>query len=157
MTAREIDVILAGDPIEAIEAAKRLISADAIDASALTAVAVNKKNKTVARVAAIYALSFSDGDAIAAPALADLVADRNDDEECRAHAAEALAHLSEPRAVPLMGQILARDDSARVKRWCIYALGEIGGAKARKILKEFEKTSPTGELSDELRSALSRG
>src|SRR5207244_13368292 len=93
MTAREIDVILAGDPIEAIEAAKRLISADAIDASALTAVAVNKKNKTAARVAAIYALSFSDGDAIAAPAPADLVPDRHDDEERRAHHAEALAQI----------------------------------------------------------------
>src|SRR5260370_497409 len=156
MTDRDHDVILAGDPIESIEAAKRLIAADAVDAAKLRDIAVNRKNKTSARVAAIYAVGFSDDPSMAGPALKDIAANPNDDEECRAHAAEALAHLDEASTVPLMEEILARDDSTQVKRWCVYALGEIGSAKARKVLRKFAKTNPTGAVADELRIALSR-
>ena len=156
MTDDDLDLILAGDPVAAIEAAKRLISADAIDTAKLRNVAVNNQNKIWARVAAIYALGFSEDELMAGAALADIVADSDDREECRAHAAEALAHLGEARTVPLMAEILARDDSAQVKRWCVYALAEIGGAKARNVLKKFAKTNPTGEVADELRMALSR-
>src|SRR5260370_19915999 len=124
MTDRDHDVILAGDPIESIEAAKRLIAADAVEAAKLRDIAVNRKNRTSARVAAIYALGFSEDGSIAGPVLAEIVANPNDDEECRVHAAEALAHLDEASAVPLMEENLARDDSNQGKRWCVYALRE---------------------------------
>jgi hypothetical protein len=53
-------------------------------------------------------------------------------------------------------EILAREDCAEVKRWCVYALAEIGGTKARNVLKKFAKTHPTGEVAEELQIALSR-
>ena len=151
MSQHDID-----DPLEAMEVAKRLIVGGAVDPAALSKVAADKKNKPGARVAAIYALGFVDDGSIAGPVLADIVADSTDSEECRAHAAEALGHLREPRAVRLMGEILARDDAPEVKRWCVYALSEIGGNKARLILKKLAMTKPTGELGKELRAALSR-
>jgi len=55
-----------------------------------------------------------------------------------------------------MKKILARDDSPRVKRWCVYALSEIGCAKALGVLKTFALTKRTGEVGEELRAALSR-
>jgi HEAT repeat protein len=143
-------------PRRTIEAAKRLIADDIVDAAQLAKVARNKKNRLWARIAAIYALGFADDESIAGPVLTDIVGDLDDIEECRAHAAEALGHLREPRTVPLMKKILARDDSPRVKRWCIYALSEIGGAKALGVLKTFALTNPTGEVGEELRAALSR-
>ena len=151
------DLILTGDAIEAIEAAKRLISADAADAAKLRAISVNRRNNIAARVAAIYALGFADNEQIAGAALQEIVADREDDEECRAHAAEALAHLGPPGTIALLEKILATgDDSPQVKRWCVYALGEIGGPKARNALTKFAKTKPTGAIADELRMALAR-
>jgi HEAT repeat protein len=156
MTQHDLDLMLAGDPVEAMETAKRLIVAEAMDPVALSRIAADKKNKSGARVAAIYALGFVDDPAVAGPVLADILADPSDDEECRAHAAEALGHVGEPPIVPLMQKILHRDDSSEVKRWCVYALSEIGGAKARSALKKFAATNPPGKMAEELRLALSR-
>jgi HEAT repeat protein len=156
MTQHDLDLMLAGDPVEAMEAAKRLIVAETMDPVGLSRIAADKKNKSGGRVAAIYALGFLDDAAVARPVLADILADPSDDEECRAHAAEALGHVGEPPIVPLMQKILHRDDSLEVKRWCVYALSEIGGAKARSALKKFAATNPRGKLAEELRLALSR-
>jgi HEAT repeat protein len=153
----DYDLILAGDAIDAIEAAKRLISADIADAARLRDIAVNRRNKDSARVAAIYALGFANDEQIAGDALLNVVADRDDTEQCRAHAAEALAHLDEPRATALLEKILTTSaESAEVKRWCVYALGEIGGLKARNVLRKFGKTNPIGVVENELRIALGR-
>ena len=148
--------MLAGDPVEAMEAAKRLIIAEAMDPVGLSRIAADKKNKSGARVAAIYALGFVDDPAVARPVLADILADPSDEEECRAHAAEALGHIGAPPIVPLMQKILHGDDSSEVKRWCVFALSEIGGAKARSALKKFAATNPPGKLTEELRLALAR-
>ena len=156
MTDRNLSLILAGDPVKAIEAAKRLIAGGAVDAAPLIRVAKNKKNRSWARIGAIYALGFADDESVAAAVLVEILGDRNENEECRAHAAEALGHLREPRTVATMKRILLEDDSPRVKRWCVYALAEIGGAKARNVLKKFALGNPTGEVGEELRAALSR-
>lgn len=156
MTQHDVDLMLAGDPVEAMEAAKRLVLADAVDPTELGRLAADRKNKPWARLAAIYALGFADDAVIAGPILADILADPHDKEECRAHAAEALGHIGAPPIVPLMQKILHRDDSLEVKRWCVFALSEIGGAKARNALKKFAATNPTGKLAEELRLALAR-
>ena len=44
MTDQNMRLILAGDPVEAIEAAKRLIADDIVDGAPLAKVATNKKN-----------------------------------------------------------------------------------------------------------------
>jgi HEAT repeat protein len=156
MIDQNLSLILAGDPVESIEAAKRLIAGDAVDAAPLAKVARTKENRPWARIGAIYALGFAADEAADAALLVDILGDRDDSEDCRAHAAEALAHLREPRTVATMKRILTGDDSPRVKRWCIYALAEIGGAKARDVLKKFALTKPTGEMGKELQAALSR-
>ena len=156
MTQHDIDLLIGGDPLEAMEAAKRLIIADAVDPAELSRLAADRTKKPGARVAAIYALGFADDASIAGPILTEIMADPNDDVECRAHAAEALGHIGGPPVVPFIEQTLHRDDSVEVKRWCVYALAEIGGVKARSVLKKFAMTKPTGQLGDELRLALSR-
>ena len=153
----DYDLILTGDAIDAIEAAKRLISADVMDEARLRDIALNRKNQESNRVAAIYALGFANDEQIAGDALLNIVADRDDTEQSRAHAAEALAHLDEPKATAVLEKILATNgESAEVKRWCVYALGEIGGLKARNALRKFAKTNPVGVVENELRIALGR-
>ena len=151
----EYDVILNGNEVDAIEAAKQLIVTDAADAAKLRQIAVNRQNKIAARVASIYALGFANNDLIAGAALLDILSDRTDDAECRAHAAEALAHIEEPKSIGLLEKILATEvEPTEIKRWCIYALAEIGSPKARNALRKFAKSKPIGVLADELQIAL---
>ena len=60
MTQHDLDLMLAGDPVEAMEAAKRLIVAETMEPVGLSRIAADKKNKSGGRVAAIYALGFLD-------------------------------------------------------------------------------------------------
>jgi hypothetical protein len=152
----DYDLILAGEAGAATAAAKRLISAEAVDAAKLRDIAIDKNNATAARVVAIYALGFSDDGSVAAATLGEIVADANDGDECRNHAAQALVRLHAAGIVALMGDILAKDQSAQAKRWCVRALGEIDGVQARNILLRFARTNPQGEVANELRTALSR-
>jgi len=75
MTDQNMRLILAGDPVEAIEAAKRLIADDIVDGAPLAKVATNKKNRPWARIAAIYALGFADDESTAGLVLTDIVGD----------------------------------------------------------------------------------
>lgn len=152
----DYELILAGEPGAATAAAKRLISANAADAATLRDIALNKENSSSARVVAIYALGFTDDGAIAGPTLAGIVADADDPDDCRAHAAQALLRLHAPGIVALMAEILSREESPQVKRWCVHALGEMDGTHARNVLLRFATTNPTGVIADELRTALSR-
>jgi hypothetical protein len=152
----DYDLILAGEPVAATAAAKRLISAETVDAAKLRDIALDKNNAAAPRVVAIYALGFTDDGSLAAATLAAIVGDPNDIEECRAHAAEALVQLHAPGIVALIEQILAKDASANVKRWCIRVLGQMDGTQSRNVLLRFAKTNSAGEVVDELRSALSR-
>jgi HEAT repeat protein len=152
----EYELILAGEPGAATAAAKRLISSPAADAATLRDIATNKQNQSSARIVAIYALGFTDDGAIAGPTLAAIVEDHEDADDCRAHAAQALLRLHVPGIVALMDEILSREESPQVKRWCVHALGEMDGTHARNVLLRFANTNPSGVIAQELRTALSR-
>ena len=151
----DVRVILSGDPAEAMEAAKRIIEHEDVDIHTLTDIATNETCAKWSRVAAIYTLGFIDDKSKSARALTRILANRNEDQECRAHAAEALGHMEEPKAISVMAKILMAEDSPEVKKWCVYALTELGGSETRSILEQFATTTPTGTLADELRLALS--
>jgi hypothetical protein len=152
----DYELILAGEPGAATAAAKRLISSASADVERLRDIAVNKQHASSARLVAIYVLGFTDDGAIAGPTLAAIVADHDDADDCRAHAAQALLRLHAAGIVALMAEILERQESELVKRWCIHALGEMDGTGARNVLLRFANTNPTGALAQELRTALSR-
>jgi HEAT repeat protein len=152
----DYELIVAGEPGAAIAAAKRLISSNGADAAKLREIATDKENPSSARIVAIYALGFTDDGTIAAPTLAAIVADDEDADDCRAHAAQALLRLHAPGIVALMEEILTREESPRVQLWCVHALGEMDGTRARTVLLRFASTNPTGVLLQELRTALSR-
>jgi HEAT repeat protein len=152
----DYELILAGEPGAATAAAKRLISSAAADAAKLRDIATEKQNASSARIVAIYALGFTDDGAIAGPTLSAIVADADDADDCRAHAAQALLRLHAPGIVALMTEILAREEAPQVKRWCVHALGEMDGTQARNALLRFANTNPAGVLAEELRTALSR-
>lgn len=150
-----IEIILNGDPLGAIEAAKRVILTGTADLDKLISIAIDKDKATWSRIAAIYALGFRD-DERTGEALVNILADRDDNEECRAHAAEALAHVRHPKAVSIMRSILFGDEPIDVKRWCVYALSEIKTKQTHSILHEFAQTKPKGILGREVRTALRR-
>jgi HEAT repeat protein len=151
-----MDLVLSGDPVESIEAAKRIVEQENVDPSSLARIAADRNANKWSRIAAIYALGFIDDESKSAPALLRILADRDDDESCRSHAAEALGHMAEPKTIPAMERLLLADDSQEVKRWCVYALGELGGQEALKTLQKFAMTNPSGLLADELRAVLER-
>lgn len=157
MIQSELPIILSGDPAEAIEAAKRVIAKpDRIDAKALAEIAAKPTNKRWSRIAAIYALGFIDVKSQFAPALIEIVLNRTDDEQCRAHAAEALGDMHHPNIVPTLAGVLMSEDTAEVKRWCIYSLSETGDREALAALEEFAATKPANDLRKELQAALRR-
>ena len=108
MTSPDVDAILRGDPTEAIEAAKRIIVNDSATADALAGIAGDKDRNMWSRIAAIYALGFIDDTSTSGAVLVGILADRNETDECRSHAAEALAHVKHPQAVSTMEAILHR-------------------------------------------------
>jgi HEAT repeat protein len=152
----DYELILAGEPGAATAAAKRLISSGAADASKLREIAVDKRHASSARIVAIYVLGFTDDGTIARPTLAAIAADHEDVDDCRAHAAQALMRLHALGIAPLMEEILGREEAPQVRRWCVHALGEMDGTHARNVLLRFADTNPSGEVLQELRTALSR-
>lgn len=146
--------VASGDPREAIEAAKRLIGLKAsVDQIALIEIASRATYRKWARIAAVYVLGFR-GDGRAAATLRKILASRAGHVQIRNYAAEALGNLGDARALSILGGILKRDEPPELKRWCVYALSEIGGHRARSLLERFEGTKPSGKLRQELREAL---
>lgn len=146
--------ILTGDPVQAMESAKKVIGSRAdIDPSLLREIATNKLYKKWSRIAAVYALGFLAHRA-SAPALIGILEDRDEHFELRGHAAEALGNMGDPRSLAVLDRILGRKERPSIKRWCVYALSQIRNPKARSILKKFEATKPTGVVAKELVSAL---
>jgi len=94
------------------------------------------------RIAATYALGFIDDKSKSAAVLTRILANRNEDEEIRTHAAEALGHMEEPKAISVMERILMAEDSAEVKKWCIYALSEFGNRKTQRFLRNLQLRIP---------------
>jgi HEAT repeats len=152
----DYDLILAGEPVAATAAAKRLIAAAAVDAPKLRDIACDKTSPAVARIVAIYVLAFTDDGSLAAATLRGIAADRDDAAECRRHAATALARLHAPGVVTMIEDVLSRDEAATVQRWCVNTLGDIDGTMARNALLNFASTDPAGEVAGALRIALAR-
>ncbi|HXA26897.1 MAG TPA: HEAT repeat domain-containing protein [Acetobacteraceae bacterium] len=151
----DIDTMMIGDPVEAVEAAKRIIEHDDVEPHVLIEIASNKALPKWSRISAIYALGFIDTKSKSAQALIRILANKGEDEECRSHAAEALGHMNRPMVVSALGKILMSDDTPEVKKWCVYALAELSSPRAWIILDEFAKTKPNGVVGEELRWAFS--
>jgi|ERR1035437_60435 HEAT repeat protein len=153
-TIRLLLRMLTGDPIEAMESAKKLIGSKVhVQPVLLEQIASEKKYKKWSRIAAIYVLGFLNHKTSTA-VLSSILRDRLDNPQIRAHAAEALGNLRDPRAFSVLHDILLGKDPTLVKRWCVYALSEIKGDRAYSMLKKLAATKPTGVMAKELRMAL---
>ncbi|MGH9513754.1 MAG: HEAT repeat domain-containing protein [Terriglobales bacterium] len=121
----------------------------------LSEIASNESYKKWARIGAIYALGFLNHKA-SAKVLISILRKRSESLQVRSHAAEALGNMREDRASSTLGGILMSREPASLKKWCVYALSEIGTVRARAILKKFAATNPRGVLARELKSVAHR-
>ena len=146
--------MLTGDPVEAMESAKKLIGSKVPPESALLEqIASERKYKKWSRIAAVYTLGVLSSRA-SVETLISILRDGSDDPQVRAHAAEALGNIRDKRAFPALREALLGKERASIKRWCIYALAEIGAERARPVLEELAATRPTGAVARELRMVL---
>ena len=92
-----------------------------------------------------------------APALIALLRRRDTEEELRADAAEALAHIHEKSVVPAIVKALG-DQSALVRFSAAYAAGEQGDVRARDVLKHLSTSdhaeTPWGVVSAQAERSL---
>lgn len=130
-----LESLLAGDPVEAMETAKAIIGKHlAVDPGELEAIASNRKARKWSRLAAIYSLGFlAEGSAV--EPLLQILSDSKEPVALRAHAAEALGNIGDPRAVPRLAEMLRCETSPSLHTSCRYALEEIGGPEARAALQ----------------------
>jgi hypothetical protein len=146
--------MLTGDPMLAMESAKEVIgSPTAVEPSLLGEIASNKLYKKWSRIAAVYALGFLEHKG-SATTLIRILKNPHEDPNLRGHVAEALGNMRERKATVELGKILFGRGQLPLKKWCIYALAEIGGNQAGSILRQFQATRPTGVAAKELKSAL---
>jgi HEAT repeat protein len=124
-------------------------------ASLLREIVLNTMYKKWSRIAAAYALGFL-GDRSSVGTLLLILEDMSEQLQLRTHAAEALGNLKDPRAVRALERTFMKEKEASVKRWCVYALAEIGTPQAYRSLLRLEAKRPTGGVAKELRSALIR-
>jgi HEAT repeat protein len=126
--------VFTGNPAADMEVAKALIARHRdLDIPALVAVAQNPQRPHSSRIAAIYTLGFADDESRSAEALTRILADENEDEQVRAHAAEALGQLQAPAAIPVLQRFLI-SGPREVSDWCRYALEEMGVPPARVVI-----------------------
>jgi hypothetical protein len=153
-TDRTLLRMLTGDPTEAMESAKKLIGSKVPPEPALLEqIASERRYKRWSRIAAVYTLGFLSSKP-SVDTLMSILRDGSDDPRVRAHAAEALGNIRDKRAIAALREALLGNEAASIKRWCIYALSEIGAERARPILEELAATRPTGAVARELRMAL---
>lgn len=69
------------------------------------------------------------------------------------NAARALGNLGDRQFVPLLAQRLTENESEIVRGMCAWALGRLGGRKAKKAL-ESQRNSQEGLVKEEIESAL---
>jgi hypothetical protein len=148
--------ILTGDPVLAIESAKKLVSGrERIEDSLLFEIAKNRLYKKWSRIAVIYVLGFT-GNRTSVPILIRILKDQTENSVLRAHAAEALGNLKDKRAVSALGQVVLGKEQKSLQKWSVYGLSEIGGRRARSVLNTLETTKPTGIVARELKLALGK-
>ena len=148
--------LLTGDRERAVEAAKQLIAVPSeIDPEFLTKIVIDPEYKVWSKVMASYVLGFIPLRQTSGHqhVLRDTVADRGIDVRVRTHAAEALGNLRDPESASVLRErLLDPKESRRVRKWCIYALGEVASVEALEALKSFAETRPRGVLAQELAS-----
>jgi len=71
----------------------------------------------------------------------------------RMNAARALGNLGDRQFVLLLAQVLAENESEMVRGMCAWALGRLGGSKAKNAL-ESQRDSQDGLVKEEVESAL---
>jgi len=148
--------LLTGDPVDAMEAAKEIIShEEAVAPVLLLEVAVNRKYKLWSRVAAVYSvglLGFRRGGA----ALTELLAAHTESAVLRSHVAEALGNMGYSGAVEMLGDTLGSDRSKLVKKSCVYALSQIRSPRSKVLLERAQAENPKGEIAKDISVALER-
>ena len=149
--------MLTGDRQRAAEAAKRLIAVPSeIDPEFLMMIVRDPEYKLWSKVMALYVLGFLPPLEAAGhyQILREALANRGMNVQLRAHAAEALGNLRDQESTAVLRErLLDEHELKSVRKWCIYALGEVGSAEALDTLKSFAKTQPRGVLAQELASA----
>jgi HEAT repeat protein len=124
-----------GNAVADMETAKWLIShAGQLDIPAFMELAGDQRQPQWARIAAIYTLGMADDRYESASALVQILDDDADDEQVRAHAAEALGQMYAPEAVAVMDRVLTKGPP-EVQHWTRYALTEMDTATARQVLQ----------------------
>jgi hypothetical protein len=147
-------LLLTGDPVEAIEAAKKIIVRSGTLAPVLLLeVAQNEKYKMWSRIAAVYALGFL-GVKLSVPRLIHILEESREPLTLRCHTAEALGNVQDPRAVAVLERVLMRKEPPSLKKWCIYALSQIGTSKAKMILTRIKEAKPKGIIAKEINLAF---
>ena len=156
-SARLLLGIAGQGPEEVIESAKRMLRSgrDPVAASLLIDIAASALYRPWSRIAAVYALGLLDYEP-SVRILIRILRDPSEKLELRAHAAEALGNLRRKRALPALHKILMSERQLELRKWCIYAISEIGGSAAHRILGRFARTRPRGKLLDELNSVMGR-
>jgi hypothetical protein len=86
------------------------------------------------RQSALFAMGRSADRFWAETVLAEL---HSDDPAMRYEAARASGEMRLPRALPSLARLIAQDRDAEVKTVAIWAMGEIGGKRARQLLEQL--------------------
>jgi hypothetical protein len=91
VTKTDLDVILGSDPVEVMEAAKRLVDQhNPRHVETLVLIASTKTPRLWSRIAALWTLGFIDDDGISVPDLQRIAEDDSEPAEIKDHALEAL-------------------------------------------------------------------
>lgn len=111
------------------------------------------------RLSAAYALGLL-GKKESVEPLVTKLRDHSEDPKVRGGVAEALADLRDPRAVPVLISALA-DESAEVRFWAAFALGELGDPQALSELERLAASDDSvlpgrGPISQEAEAAIRR-
>jgi epoxyqueuosine reductase len=68
--------------------------------------------------------------------------------------AVALGNAGQEGSVPALKKALMNEEEALVRGHAAWALGEIGGAEAKKVLEQARVVEKDGEVLEEINSAL---
>ena len=151
--------LLSGDPARAMEAAKQLIALPAgeVDPGWLAKVASDERYQTWSRIAAVYSLGLlrTPGTQAHRQVLRNILSQRNAGTRLRGHAAEAIGNMADAGSVEILRKCLMdTSEPLSVRKWCLYALGEIGSSDSRVALSAFAETKPRGVLAEEMESLM---
>ena len=151
--------LLSGEPTRSMEAAKRLISLPygAVDPALLVKVAGDERYHTWSRIAAVYSLGLlRTSEAVEHQrVLRTILSQSSEGARLRGHAAEALGNLRDEGSTDILkGCLMDDSESLSVRKWCLYALSEIGSSESREALLSFADTGPRGVLAEEMESMM---